>query len=545
MAAKASRARRRRGGSKPASPPAAPHVLPFTLTAAHHLLLGIGAAALLAWFIHARLPYVSDQDGFYHIRHAWMYRTTGLWQSAFPWTQYSVMRTLSADLWYGFHILLMPLTYAGDLARGIRIGAPVLTYLALALAYLAFRRLSLRWPLACLFVFAFASTDLLYRLTMLRPHPLSLALVLLVFAYLATERSRGDDIVLGLLAATLAWTHLALSWTAVLAVLVLAGTARVLRQPWDLRGAAAVALGLVAGWLARPHPLGAIRLAYLQVVQLLLEKARGVPLAFGRELAPYGWVDFRDQLVPIAVLLALALALLLWRTLRRDWTAPTRVAQAMWSSLVLCLIFGVLAFEAARRSNEIFVGFAVIFLGLVFTHARPAEAAPLARGLALAGAGLLILYMPLAAVARFDVYARFSHPPGRFQAVSAWLIENSRPGELVFNARWASFAPLFFSNVHNHYVSGMDPIFAYAYDPGLYWKAHFLADPGAGAFTCGSAPCGDGNAVDTYDALKHDFKASYVLVEKWRTPRLFQHLSADHRFRKVFETEADGLFEVL
>ena len=55
-------------------------------------------------------------------------------------------QTHAADLWYGFHVLLLPLAALDDLVKGIYLGAWATTVLALGLVYLAVSRLGLRWP---------------------------------------------------------------------------------------------------------------------------------------------------------------------------------------------------------------------------------------------------------------------------------------------------------------------------------------------------------------------------------------------------------------
>jgi len=63
--------------------------------------------------------------------------------------------------------------------------------------------------------------------------------------------------------------------------------------------------GLILGWLLRPNPFGAVKIAYVQIAQLFLEK--DLPLRFGRELKPFVWENFVDQLIPISILLAIAI----------------------------------------------------------------------------------------------------------------------------------------------------------------------------------------------------------------------------------------------
>src|SRR3989344_1001093 len=174
-------------------------------------LLPLVLVVSFSLFIHGRLINAADADGFYHIRHSWVYRTAGLFNSSFPWAQYSVIKQYSADLWYGFHIFLIPFTYFQDLTDGVDWGASFVTALAASLFFLSLLKLKIRWPLLWLGVFLLASADLLYRITMLRPHPLSLGLSMLLFAYLSSKETTRSRVILFAIAAGLSWIHLSLS----------------------------------------------------------------------------------------------------------------------------------------------------------------------------------------------------------------------------------------------------------------------------------------------------------------------------------------------
>ena len=509
----------------------------------------LGTFAAFAFVVHSRLHAPADADSFYHVRHAWLYRRGGVFQTAFPWVQYSVIKTYAADLWYGFHVLLLPLTSLDDLVNGIYVGAYVTTVLTLGLVYLALRRLELRWPALWVFVFTLASADVLYRLTMLRPHPLSIGLALALFAYLVTEGSSKRLVAIFLLSGALAWIHLALSWIAVLVVLVVTLVRAAHGRGPEWPALACIGSGLLTGWLLRPNPVGAAKLVYIQVVKLLLEKREHAPLSFGVELYPFTWSDFAAQLIPITALTVVALGYLVWLIARKRYRtiAPTRQI-ALWSSVILCAGFFLLAFTVARRSNEIFVGFAVVFVGLLATHQRAGGRADRRPALALGLVALAFLAMTVQTLYRFETYvvaAAASYRPDRFKAASLWLREHARPGEIVFNVHWGMFPHLFFWNTSSYYISGMDPIFQYAYDPGLYWKNHFLAFAGASNFTCASTKCNAADSIATYDVLARDFRASYILIEKLGQPKLYRYLASDARFVKVLETEEDALYRIL
>lgn len=498
-------------------------------------------------FLHGRLINVADSDSFYHIRHAWLYRTAGIFDSSFPWTQYSVVSKYAADIWYGFHVGIVPFTAFNDLANGIKWGALAVTIIASTLFFLALLKLKVRWPILWLGIFLFASADLLYRLAMLRPHPLSLGLSMILFAYLAAKETTRSRMVIFAIAAGLSWIHLSLSWIALLIVAVIATVEFIQKQEVSGRKYLAVIIGLIVGWILRPNPVGAARLAYIQVVKLLFEKQNNLPLRFGRELKPFVWENFVDQLIPITIIVLIAAAFIGWFYWRKTWTASDADTKGpIISAAALAGVFFLLTFGVARRSNEIFIGFAVIFVALVLTYLIKNTAKyDWPHYLAATLAIIAVIYMPFKTIYRFDTYLAGTFEPDRFRTVSEWLKQNSQPEEIVFNIHWDRFAQLFYWNQHNYFINGMDPIFEYAYDPALYWKTHFLAIDAGTAYTCGKIKCTAEEVEPTPQVLKNDFGASYILVEKHRSPKVFEYLNTSPDFKKSFEDHDDALFKIL
>lgn len=517
----------------------------------HQWLLALAIITFFALFIHAALfPLIADTDAFYHLAHATIYRTGGIFQSGFPWAQFSDVNKYSADLWYGFHLLLIPFTFFSDPLVGIYWGAFFVTVASLLLAYGAFRLLKLKWPIFWTLAFALLTADFLYRLTMLRPHPLSLGLLLLLFALLQRGGERWKDFFLiATVAAAFAWIHIALTWVPVLVTAAVLLTDALEKRGLGWRSALAVAGGLLAGWLLRPNPLGAAKLAYVQVVKLLLIKQQDLPLRFGHELAPFYWENFVDQLIPIALLLVLATGFLVWLIRQKKTRELDPAAKSVvWSSFLLTGVFAVLTFAVARRSNEIFAGFAVIFLAEIFAL-YPKFQLPGRRGWNHYAVVIAVLfafiYAPIKNFYRFETYLTHAVNPVGFKTVGGWLKTNAQPGEIVFNPHWDRFGQLLFWDPKNYYINGMDPVFEYDYDPALYWETHFYAIDAASGFTCRQIRCKADETVDTYTALKKDFLASYALVEKLRSPNFYHYLDRAPKFKKVFETETEALYKLI
>jgi hypothetical protein len=109
---------------------------------------------------------------------------------------------------------------------------------------------------------------------------------------------------------------------------------------------------------------------------------------------------------------------------------------------------------------------------------------------------------------------------------------------------WDVFPELFFWNPQNRYVSGLDPIFLYAYDQQLYWKAHHLETGDAIDRTWGDRERSPGSAKDTYHVLRDDFQASYVIVEPDLHARVYGYLETDARFARRLQDSQAAIYEL-
>jgi hypothetical protein len=279
-------------------------------------------------------------------------------------------------------------------------------------------------------------------------------------------------------------------------------------------------------------------------VGLFLEvKRRGLPLPFGFELRPLSpTLDAPRLVFPALALLALLglFALRLRRGAPPD--APARVAA--WTSLALSLFFLALSLRVASRSLELAAAFGASFAGLAFSELRRSASERQRTWLSVALAVSLLWLVPVA-VHRYHARATGARPLLAYRGASLWLAANARPGDLVFHAWWDQFPHLFFWNPRSHYVNGMDPLFLYAHDPRLFWKAHLLATDAEPETTCGAPACGPGEAEATPLVLRRDFGASFVVLHRTMNPRLTAYLASAPGFVGVFDDGTDVVFRVL
>jgi hypothetical protein len=511
----------------------------------------LAAIALVIVLGHLTLfPKIADLDGFYHLGHAAAYAEGSPFDTSLPWATQSVIAERGADMWWGFHVLLIPFTAIDDVEWGVRAAALVLTIVLAATVYWIFRRHGVGgagwWTVA----FLVAVPNVLFRYLMLRPHVLSLGASLLLLSVLV----RGRWLHALLASALITWLHLSLFWMApgivagyaLIRSLEMAGGApredRASVPP--LAAIGAVIAGTALGWLLRPHPVEAGALAGVQIIRLFAVKATEEPLLFSAELFPLPLGSFlRSSWLFVAAWLG-ALGATAALTVRERWAPLAREERTLLrTALLVSGAFLLLALFSARRALVEWVAFGSLALPFVWTTLAPRvrahRAVAVAAGVALAGhlawgAWRHHLNVDLVAFAA-DTMA----------GPAAFLAESSEPGDVVFHAKWDNFGPLFARNRVNLYLGGMDPIFQFAHDSRRYWEFFYLSADLTTEWTCDAYPCQMGSATDTHRVLREHFGARWIVVEPARNPRLALYLLGDPRFELRHEAQREAVFEIL
>ena len=514
----------------------------------------IAALAAAACF-RLSLPTVPCLDAFYHLGHARLYAQQGPLTEEFPWTAYSVIRLHAADLWYGFHLLLIPFTFLPEVALQIKLSSVFVLLSTMGLFYCALRRNRVccpyLWPILMLLI----SPALLVRLLMTRPHVLDLGLLALLAAFLL----RGSAWAVGLVALAIAFVHLNLVWAIPLVVLATLLVKFLVERQWEWPKLLAALAGGVLGWLLRPNPFGAAKLLYVQIVDIAVAKARGLPLTFGCELGTGSDhlslmpPEVRANMLLFLALWALASAISLVALLSPRLRLAAHQRTVLWTNFLLSLVFLLITYGLCWRGIDLWVPFSLTLLAAVLTfvvYGRSTDGEPWlrrpARGLIVALGAMLFAFTAWHVVGQHSgCVASVGAEPYRLRAAAEWLREHAEPGEIVFNNHWDLFPELFFWNPRNYYIGGMDPIFQYRFDPQLYWKAHHL-DRGSGVrYTWGAPERSRDLREDTYTVLRDDFHASYIVVATDRTPNLYRYLRDDPRFALGYEGEGLAVFELL
>lgn len=508
-------------------------------------LLVIASFLSIAYFADFRSPNIYDPDSFYHIRHSQIYAEHGLLYSEFPWAQYSVIKDLKSDLWYGLHILLIPFTYFSDLAFGIKAAGFTITFLILLSFYFSLRNLSVAFPALWSSLFIFSSPMILFRMAMTRPHPLSLALSVLLFSYIL----HGPIWLVLIFSFLSSWIHASLFWFPFLVFSGIALFRIINRQKIDLYKLAALSSGTFIGLFARPHPIANLKLVYIQIIDLYLSKNEVLDKVIGGELTSPRLKEALINMSILAPLIALGMVLLA-RILYKKIPMPENTRIAILSSLAI-LLASVLMYTNANRAIDILSAYTIIFCALVTSYVLPrikdilSVSEKTLKIITISALSLLALGIGSTVINSRDYLAQ-AKLRDSFNEPARWLEENTREGEIVFHLNWSHFPILFFWNQHNYYINGMDPIFLYKYSPDLYWKIFYMFHEDMGGLTCGSATCGPDQIVPVYSVLTNDFHASYVFVRKIGSPRFREYIESDkNHFQKIYDEGSSIIYKVL
>ncbi len=409
-------------------------------------------------------PDMPDNDGFYHIKLAWLMRTEGL-KPDFPFLPLSILNEGEFyDHHFLFHVALIPFTF-GDLRTGAKWAAVTFASLAfLAVWYLLQRQ---RVPFAWLWALGLLgiSDAFLFRMSITRAQSLSLAVLALACLWLLEGKHKH----LAILGFVYVWMYDAFPLLLALAVLHFLAVALTERR-FDFRPLLYISGGILLGMLINPYFPDNLIFSYHHMLPKL---ADATSVRVGNEWYPYDTKQLLDNSLPALVAFASGILALGLSGRRMD----ARTALGLFTSL----LFGLMLFQA-RRFVEYFPPFALIFAAFAWAPLFepvpvPVRSADSPRCRFASGFRRSVPMLLLALAVAFSTAGSLSpareaidrsKPYGLYANASLWLEKNTPTGSRVFQTDWDDFPRLFFYNTHNTYLVGLDPTYLQLYDADLY-----------------------------------------------------------------------------
>ena len=439
------------------------------------------ALALLAGFvaflaaIQFTTPNLAGNDGYYHIKHAYLMRTEGL-KPVFDWLPLTVLNAEEfVDHHFLYHVLLIPFTF-GDLREGVKLASVLFPALAFLSIWWLLR--SQKVPYASIWSLGLLVISEAFLFRMIMPRAQSVSLIFLVWAlYFLLNNNYKWLLPLGFF---YVWSYNAFPLLLIVVITyIIAAAVLEKRIYWQPFAYAAVGVGL--GLLINPYFPENLLFIYRHIAPKL-----GDPTAtsVGSEWYPYKTTQLMENsgLTLVALLVGVTALGLTNRRMK------TNTATSMFMVFIFCyMLFQSRRFiEYAPPFVLVFAAFAAAPLlqswlnkkALIDTSRRgwiPAKlitagSRNVRREWMIAVLMVLVLIPALfinlsASRKSFEASAK---PYTLYAGASAWLEKNTPQSSQVFQTDWDDFPRLFFYNTHNTYTLGLDPTYMQLYDADMY-----------------------------------------------------------------------------
>ncbi len=473
-------------------------------------LFGIGAYLLLLC-----TPWIpGGDDGWRHVKFAHRLATEGRAALADPWhLQYFWPKPI--DGWFGYHLLLAPLTVAFGMITGTKILTSAvcagIAYVLLAL----FEKSQVTWKLGWVFVATFGSGIVLYRALFCRPFLFSILLVLT--ATLFTLRRSGW----GIFAVSI--IH-ALCYSIVFLVALPVFVSLLFRR--DRRSAVLAGsclLGLCIGAALNPYFPENLHFYGVQTIAPITVGTTN-DLDVGGELEPLSiwWIV---SSFPVMVLYVSASIRLFWMRRRG---IPGSDALLLFTMATLTLLVSL----RMARMFDYFIPLALVFAAAVLSDWLVARAND-AKYIAF----FAFFFCSLNA---FTTWRQVivAPTPMKFKGISDYLLRQPSPS-LIFNTHWGVYHFLYYLNSRDQYIVGIDPTFMYLMDAGRYWLWRHISNDEP--VTCDQPFC-KAVSKSISAAITEDFHAGYVIVDRAKNPHLDAYLGSSPVFKEVYRDSLTSLF---
>lgn len=432
--------------------------------------------ALVLALVQFATPDLAGNDGYYHIRMAYLLRTAGP-KPAFNWLPLTILNaTEFVDHHFLFHVLLIPFSF-GDLRLGAKIASVIFPALTFLSVWWLLRGQRVPYPGLWSIGLLIVSEAFIYRMSMARAQSLSLGVLVLALHWLLTGRHRR----LLPLAFLYVWLYNAFPMLMLIAGAYVAARWMVDRR-LEWRPLAYTGLGLGLGVIINPYFPANLLFIYHHLGAKIFDPTA---IKVGSEWYPYDTTQLAENSgLALVAFVAGIVALGLHSRRMRTNTA---------SSLFVTMVFGTMLFKS-RRFVEYFPAFALIFCAMAWSplvrdwlerkattagahrHAAGGSSRNRGRGLERMDQRLILVgLMVLALLA--GIYFNLgpsrhslqrSKPYQLFAGAADWLQANTPFASRVFQTDWDDFPRLFFYNTHNTYTLGLDPTYMQLHDADLY-----------------------------------------------------------------------------
>jgi hypothetical protein len=458
-------------------------------------------------------------DAYYHVRLCDLIIRYGFF-NRFPWTQISIWRDQFADKEFLFHLYLVPfiLIFSNPII-GAKVAISILGGVFFSLFYRILSWFNIDFAFLWALILFSGNIGFLKRICMIRPHVLSLILILLLMQSLFQQQSWKILIISVIYPLSYTAAHFPVFIIAIyIVVSFIYGREHMLKLL--LLSLAGTFLGL----LIHPHFPNNLYFWYVQNILLhVFNWGKGQEFWFVSELKSLPVWVFVEACGLIVFLLVITTILLVSN---RNLTSREFL---FIFTLSLCFL-PITMFSI--RFIEYWIPFTILACALAVQVMKPVKSTLFKFAVKVGLLGIvgssLLMYVIAILLAPVFFESQYS-----LKGPADWLRNNTPPKSIVFTTDWSNFPQLFYFNPQNYYLFGLDPVYCYAYDANLWnlWVAIV-----------------SGKVTDSYNIIKKVFHADYVLCPKDQRSTAYvltKQLMQDARAEVCYQDERYCIFALL
>ena len=413
--------------------------------------------SVLIFLIQLCTPGFVGIDAYYHVKVSELMMQHGILKD-FPWTQVSIWKDKFADKEFLFHVYLMPfLRVFPDLMVAGKFAISVLGGVLFCLFYRLLNQFQIRhaliWTLAAFGV----NYTFLQRVCMVRPHVLSLLLVLL-FVESLWKQQRWRILLLSLIY-PLAYTA---AHFLILIAIIYVAVLWIHHKQFKISFLGLTLAGIAVGLVIHPQFPNNLKTWYVQNALLPV---------FNFGMRQEFWFVTEVKSLPTWAFIGInGITLLLFSIAMTVLVLNRRKLSHLFLFIfsLASIFLGMTIFS--MRFVEYWVPFTILACALSLKLLEPVRSSGLKTALKVGQLGLISFSLIMYVSTILLVPLLFTP---KLERASQWLKNNTPQEAVIFTTKWSDFAQSFYFNTENYYLFGLDPVYCYAYDANLWnlWVA--------------------------------------------------------------------------
>jgi len=510
----------------------------------------------------------ANDDLLFHFRFAQQLIQNGFLHSFYDFKSIYFSKIAQGNIYFAYYnflyyLVILPFTLITPLFLGMKLFAVCAAAFAFTLLYFCLKRFEVKYPFIwTVLILAISSTSSVWRFFSSRPYTLAPAFLVLLLYFLYKKNYIG---VFSISLIYFYWHDATFFFPLCVAVGYF-----IIEKFYHSRGDYknllstffALAIGIGLTLLISHGFFEFVKDVVFGDTFTVLNHAK-IPIMEGRELYPVDFFNFvqGNSLIFAAFVTTLVADLCIYVSFRRNRMSSTeylgdlplsrRILQMNVLVITAMFFLGVLAISG--RFGDYFTFFAALYIALSVDYIRRTtiiKTLPIIRRGVLVGLSVVLIYLFTSNMLFLQDLLGHGPSPFEMYGTGTWLVKNTKPGDIVFEANWSWFPGLYYYSPKNDYVMGIEPRFLYTYNPSLYWLQTHISQNG---YVCNTQTCDGLQKAEVTafshastsltwaqvqgdkiaQSLVHDFQSQYVVTSK--DYKIFDYVM-DHNkhFKQVF-----------